>query len=77
MDSQISLDLLWVYNENKPSGVIDGSSVGDAGRFLKKTPWWKSSMFFPSVVVMSVGFSRAVAAAGGGGTIARWLSLDS
>lgn len=37
MDSQISLDLLWVYNENKPSGVIDGCSVGDAARFLKNT----------------------------------------
>lgn len=36
MDSQISLDLLWVYNENKPSGVIDGCSVGDAARFFKK-----------------------------------------
>lgn len=35
-------------------------------------PRWKSSMFSPSSVVMSVWFSRA-----GGGTLARWLSLDS
>lgn len=68
MDRQISLDLLWVYNENKPSAVIDGSSVGDVARFLKKIPNGSSMFFFPSLVVMSVGFSRAAAV--GGGTIA-------
>lgn len=36
MDRLISLDLQWVYNESKLSGVIDGRNVGDVARFLKK-----------------------------------------
>lgn len=50
MDRQNSLDLLWVYNENKHPGVIGGCCVDDVARFLKKKKKIRngSSMgFFP------------------------------